>query len=130
MQVRLPVAGVRLNEWKLTLELWRIVKEGLTKIVDSKKWYWCPHHKKEGVYDGMYVTHPPEKQDEWIKQKNNWGKRKSTTTNSTLASERSIPDRKLGLISNLKAAMVASFQCTQEEADKLWLDAVQNSALN
>ena len=78
----------------------------------------------------MYVTHTPEKHDECIERKNNWGKKKSTSTNSTLASERSTTDQKLGLSSNLKAVKVESFQCTQEEAEKLWSDAVHNSALN
>lgn len=78
----------------------------------------------------MYVGHPPKKHDEWIKRKNNWGKKKSNPTNSTPASEHSTIDQKLGLSSDLKAAMGANFQCTQEEADKLWSDTVQNSALN
>lgn len=32
--------------------------------------------------------------------------------------------------SDLKAAIIANFQCTQEKTDTLWLDAAQNSALN
>ena len=117
------------KEWKFTLELWRIVKEGPTIIVDNKTRYWWPIIKK-GIYDGMYVTHPPKNNDEWIKRKNSCGKKNSTPTNSTLASERSTTNQKLVLSSDLKAAMVTNVQCTQEEADKLWSDAVQNSALN
>lgn len=31
----------------------------------TKNYYWCPHHKFSGFYDGLYVTHPPEKHDKW-----------------------------------------------------------------
>ena len=112
------------------MEPWRIVKEGPTKVVDGKTWYWCPHHKREGLYDGMYVTHPPDKHDEWQERKTSWGKKKSASNTSTPASAASTSAQKLGLSSDLKATMVANFQCTQEEADKLWSDAVQNSSLN
>ena len=112
-----------------TLDPWRIVKEGATKVVDINTCYWCPRHIKEGFYDGMYVTHPPEKHNEWMDRKINWGKKKSSK-DSTTSSGNLTTDKKLGLSTDLKATMVASFQCTQEEMDKLWSDAVQNSALN
>ena len=37
---------------------------------DGKKWFWCPHHKIEGKYDGLYVTHKPKDHEEWLKRKN------------------------------------------------------------
>ena len=32
---------------------------------DRKQFYWCPEHKYEGKYDGLYITHAPEKHGEW-----------------------------------------------------------------
>ena len=78
----------------------------------------------------MYVTHPLDKHDEWVERKTSWDKKQSTSATSKLASSTSTSTQKLALSSDLKAAMVANFQCTQEEADKLWSDAVQNSSLN
>ena len=78
----------------------------------------------------MYVTHTPDKHDEWLERNTSWGKKKSASATSTSASTTSTSTQKLALSSDLKAAMVANFQCTQEEADKLWSDAVQNSSLN
>jgi len=61
--------GVAEKEWVFTLDPWRIVKEGSSKTVDGKTWNWCPHHKREGKYDGMYVAHTPDKHDEWLERK-------------------------------------------------------------
>ena len=112
------------------MDPWRIVKEDPTKIDDGKTCYWCPRYKKEGVYDGICFIHPPNKHDEWSVRKNNWRKKKTSSSTSTQDSKPSITNQKLGLSSDLKAVIVANFHCTQEEADKLWSDTVQNSALN
>lgn len=74
------------KEWKLTLDPWLIVKGGHTKDLDGQTLHQYPHHKKEGVYDGIYVTHPPERHEELVEQKINWGKKESTPASSTLAS--------------------------------------------
>ena len=42
------------------LERCRTVKTGKTKFVKGHTYYWCPHHVKEGMWNGMYVTHKPE----------------------------------------------------------------------
>lgn len=98
--------------------------------MDGQTLHQYPHHKKEGVYDGIYVTHPPERHEELVEQKINWGKKESTPASSTPASTTSTIKRKIGLSSDLKATMAANFQYTKEEADKFCLDAVQNIALN
>ena len=122
--------GAAGKEWTFTLDPWRIVKEDPTKTVIERLWYWSPHHKRDSKYYGMYVAHPPDKHDKWLERKKSWGKKRSTTATSTPASTTLTATQKLGLSSDLKAAMVANFQCTQEEADKLRLDAVQNNDLN
>lgn len=49
---------------KFTLEDWRIVFDGKEKVIDDRTWYWCPHHKMDGFYDGMHVDHTWDTYDE------------------------------------------------------------------
>ena len=44
---------------KTDLPDWRMKREGDTKIMDGKTWHWCTHHKLDGVFDGLYMTHAP-----------------------------------------------------------------------
>ena len=47
------------------LPKWRTIEKEPSKVVNGTTYYWCPHHKhKEGLWDGLYVRHPPEKHDE------------------------------------------------------------------
>ena len=46
------------------LPKWRTVKDRAKKTIDVTQYWWCPHHKhKDGLWDGLYVRHPPEKHD-------------------------------------------------------------------
>ena len=74
--------------------------------------------------------YPSNKHDEWFECKNNWGKKSTPSSTSTLDLNPLTNNQRLGLIFDLKAVMVVNFQCAQEEEDKLWSDAVQNSVLN
>ena len=40
-----------------SVEKWRIVKDGKTKVVNGATWYWCPYHVLEGKWNGMYSRH-------------------------------------------------------------------------
>ena len=31
--------------------------KGDTCFVDGKQWWWCPEHKRQNNFDGLYVTH-------------------------------------------------------------------------
>ena len=72
----------------------------------------------------MYVTYPPDKYDEWMERKPSWGKKKFSSATSTSASKTSTSTQILALSSDLKASIVANFQCAHDEADKLWSDTV------
>ena len=61
---------------KPNIEAWRMSKTLGDKVQREGKWYfWCPHHKYSGFYDGLYVTHPPEKHDEWKDRQDKFKKR-------------------------------------------------------
>lgn len=77
---------------------WRKTKNLGPKVFKDGKWYyWCEHHKVEGDYDGLYVTHPPEKHAEWLERKNR---------NRRGQRERDPSSNKLVLSDNLKSALL------------------------
>ena len=45
---------------------WRMKKPfGDSVFKDGKQYYWCLNHVYKGLCDGLYVTHPAYKHDEW-----------------------------------------------------------------
>ena len=73
----------------------------------------------EGTHSGMYINHEAKDHAAWVDWKNNW--KKGTNFNQPTSSKSTslLTENKLGLSTDLKAAMVANFQYTQEETDKL-----------
>ena len=123
-------AGKKGSGSYFTLEDWRLHFDGDSKLVDGKMWYWCKKHKQEGLYDGLYVTHRPEDHDAWVDRKKNWNKRKKPSMNTpsgTASSSDASATSKLTLSNNLKAAMITNFQCTSEQAERLWSEVAQDS---
>ena len=76
------------GEGKNTIEEWRMTKTEDVVTRNGKEFYWCPHHKQPGRYDGLYVSsHKPEEHDEFMKNKRrrykgNQNKRTKTETPS------------------------------------------------
>ena len=114
---------------KNSIEDFRMKYVGDSIVVDGKTWHWCKRHKKEGVYDGLYVTHREDDHDDWLDRKNNWkNKKRSATAPTTTSTSGATPSAdKLTLSNNLKAAMITNFQCTADQAEKLWSEVVQDS---
>ena len=99
--------------------------------MDGVKWYWCTKHVMDGVYDGMYVKHPEDKHDEWLERKKGWKKgSKDTATSNDAQTTGADTTPKLTLSNNLKAALVTNFNCSEADANSLWSEVVQNSAVN
>ena len=105
---------------------WRMKKEGPMKIVDGVEWFWCPHHRLEGVFDGLYMPHKPEDHDKWKVEKERkraeYNKNKgSSSGNSNNASgtndaKPSTSTQKLKLSDKMKAVLMTQFNCSVEEA--------------
>ncbi len=52
-----------------TIEEWRKKKEGDTKEMHGRTWYWCPNHKGKD-YNSMYISlHKPSCHDDWSKDR-------------------------------------------------------------
>ena len=43
------------------IESWRVNKSKDEITRDDQDLYWCPKHKMEGKFDGMYMNHPTNK---------------------------------------------------------------------
>ena len=120
----------RLSTPKITIAKWRMTKDGDSKEVDGELWWWCPKHKVDGVYDGLYVKHKPEDHDDWLARKKKSKQAKRDGAPSLQNSSQNTNAKRLTLSNNLKAAMMSNFQCSEQQADKLWSEVVQNVDLN
>ena len=82
------------------------------------------------MYNGLYVTHRPKDHDDWADCKRNWRNNKSSSGQSlsgTASGNNPSSTDKLTLSNNLETAMVTNFQCTSEQAERLWSEVVQDS---
>lgn len=55
----------------LCIPVWRTIKGAMEVTRDRKTWYWCPHHVKEGLFDGLYMPHKECDYEDWAKKKEN-----------------------------------------------------------
>ena len=84
------------------IEAWRKVKKEDSVTRDGTTWYWCPDHKREGDFDGLYVTHKPGKgHQEWLERKNKSKKNKGSS--------------KLVLTDKLKSALATKMKMNDSE---------------
>ena len=95
--------------------------DGNKKMIGGVQHWWCPHHKWEGEFDGLYMTHTPDKgHDEWKKAKDarkqkykeQKGSKSSSSNNSTKSK------KKLSCTSEMRAALCTSLQIEPEEFDE------------
>ena len=111
------------NDFIDGLARWKINNVGLSKVFHGKTYYWCPHHVKEGKWNGMYVLHCTDQHK---------GKRVKTDASPAAAPAKnsSQQDYKGGgtaaalqLQSRLKTVMCANLCLSSEDVDKLFDEA-------
>jgi hypothetical protein len=109
-----------------SVEEWRMVKVGETVDRDDRKWHWCKDHIMDGVYDGLYVLHPPSGHAEWQANKDRknaeraaYRAKKPATSNPTPAAASTTAGKKLALSDSLRAALVTDHAMTPEAVDAL-----------
>ena len=113
------------NDFIDGLVCWRIKNVGPFKDFESKTYYWCPHHVKEGKWNRMYVLHlhRPDQHK---------GKRMKTDAAPIVAPAKDSlqQDEKGGGIaaalqfqSRLKTVMCANFCLSSEDVDKIFDEA-------
>ena len=88
---------------------WRMTKTfGDSVFKDGKQFHWCPHHKYNRLYDGLYVTHPPEKHAEWKENQDKWERENSNKENNHQSSNMATPSSSLS--SNSKLVLSDKFK--------------------
>ena len=109
---------------KLFVDEWRIKNIGEMITRDGATWYWCPYHKREGLYDGMYMPHKACDQDEWKRKKEErWGKKRTATNNLTGDSS---SKSKLQLTESMRQVLVTEGNMSAEQATALWSKMAEN----
>ena len=107
---------------KLHIPVWRTENKGEMCQRDRNTWYWCPHHKKEGLFDGLYMPHKPEEHDAWAKKKKEEREKRSRSKDDS--SSESKP--KLQLTDSMRQALVTNGYMTPEQATVLWTRMMGN----
>ena len=108
-----------------------MVKQGNTKVVNGVTFWWCPHHKNEGQFDGLYVTHKPSEHDAWKadRDKKNaaWKeKRRSKTDKNSSSTGKRPASNRLVMSEKLKSVLVSKLSCSDADADEIWQEFSQD----
>ena len=90
---------------------------------DGKTWHWCPHHKVDGTYDGLYVTHRPEEYEDWKKNKFQFRREKFQKDKKKEDEIEKSSNKSLMINDNLKAALLTHSDLTGAQIDKLMNEA-------
>ena len=111
----------------LSIKAWRMKKTEDSIQKEGRTWYWCPHHKVEGSYEGLYVTHKPEEHEEWKNNRSQFRRKKyldKKKDNSDEGKEKdSDTSKKLVINENLKAALLTHSDLSALQIDEIIEDA-------
>ena len=103
------------------LAKWRIVKveEKLTR--DGKTYWWCPHHRRDNFYDGMYMEHDPgDGHKAWksnLDKKK--GRRKNKNSNTAITPPGTSDKHQLKLSGKTQASMMTDLKLSKDEVDRM-----------
>ena len=101
------------------IDAWRKVKnKGNQCEVDGLTWWWCPKHKVEGSYDGLYVRHRPEDHEDWQARKDERKRQKSSSS-----SNQQVESQKLSMSDKLKSALMTRCDLSESEVDNLFIES-------
>ena len=101
---------------------WR-TKKGKDEVKrDGKTYWWCPHHKREGYFDGLYMPHKPEDHDAWAENKKKWQEKRKTKKGNEKGKSNS-----LGLTEALKSALMTEGNMSEEQAKACWAACQQGN---
>ena len=116
------------NKKKHGIDEWRMVKKGESKVVNGTTYWWCPHHKVEGKYDGLYMTHKPSEHSAWKKDRDKrneeWkakrrGKKDASGSTGSQATKLIMSDK-------LKSVLTSHLSCSDADAEAVWKEFSQD----
>ena len=105
---------------KLAFPEWRTKKGKDSVNRDGKQWWWCPHHKKEGLFDGLYMTHKPCDHDEWLEKKKERRQKAKEMKKQSGGGNSKNKNKKLTLTDSMKQALMTNANMTEEQAKACW----------
>ena len=113
---------------KYGIDEWRMVKNGSTKIVNGTTYWWCPHHKLDGKYDGLYMTHKPSEHAAWKKDRDKRNDEWKAKRRAKKDKENTSPlnEKKLLMSDKLKSVLVTKLQCSDADAEDVWAAFAQD----
>ena len=85
---------------------------------DGKTWHWCLHHKVDGTYDGLYVTHRPEEHEDWKKNKFQFRCEKFQKNKKKEDEIEESSNKSLMINDNLKTALLTHSDLTGAQIDE------------
>jgi hypothetical protein len=98
------------------VQKWRAVKNKGEKCeVDGLTWWWCPKHKLEGSFDGLYVRHHPNDHVDWQKRKDD---RKKQQQGLSEGGRNNVP-QKLSMSDKLKTALMTKYDFSETEIEDI-----------
>ena len=106
------LATTEIKKPKLMIPQWRTENKGNKVVRDNKTWWWCPHHKKEGLFNGLYMPHKPEDHHKWAQEKKQLLNNKKNNSNSG-------NNQKMQLSEAMKQALVTEGNMSDEQATAL-----------
>jgi hypothetical protein len=132
-----PSNNGRFEEWRLI----KVDNKAEHNMIEhnGKKWYWCDKHYRNNKKCGMYCTHTPgEGHMKWQEKKSSWKKSAKADTAATTSAAPDTPkanvsstvpssDSKLALSKSLQAALLTTAGLTQDQFQKIWDDACNES---
>ena len=124
--VKKSSSGREVFPGRYSIEKWRGTKEGDTKVVDGRTYYWCPHHKADGLYDGLYVSsHKAEDHFTW-KQNRYPPKGKDASANGG-GPPKSEPSAKLSLNDRLKSVLSCKLMLSDADVESICKEVNQEN---
>ena len=98
-----------------SIDAWRKVKnKGDECEVNGLTWWWCPKHKIDGSYNGLYVRHRSEDHDDWQARKDERKKQKGSSS-----SKQNLESQKLSMSDKLKSALMTKCDLSESEINDL-----------
>ena len=108
---------------------WRTIKKQDSVWFEGHQYWWCPHHKQaEGLWNGLYVKHPPERHDavtaHWKAKRAQEKELKNEPPKTTPAANP--PGSSLQLQSRLKEVLCTNLCLSASDVDKIFAEAQEN----
>ena len=109
------------NQSKCNIPMIKRKYDGPKKKIGGVQHWWCPHHKWEGEFDGLYMPHNPGKgHEEWQKAKDARKLKYKQQKNPNSPSCPTVPKKpkKLQCSSEMRAALCTTFQIEPDDFDE------------